>query len=297
MEWAAVVSSITSRRASAACSAAADRDYQHNLPRTAKWFFETILDSADALSTARQQNFIRLVLIGVGQWALDCKKSTPTWNELRIQFCEQLEAVLSGHYDYLSRAAVTNNVPRCRLTRMRRVINRSSEESNEDGRVPEDWLPAKLVLTSPPYPGVHVVYHRWQIHGRKETRAPFWLANGRDGAGEAHYCLGRRDEPELTTYFKRLGKAFSSIRALVGKRSLVAQLVAFSQPDWQLPAYLKTMHEAGFAELRPLCDEKNLFGGRIWRQVPGRKWYANRKGSTGASQEVLLLHRRSGSTA
>jgi len=285
---------LEKRRRSAMAPVVASRSYQRNLPRQAKAFFETVLEAAGLLPTKREQNFIRMVLIGLGQWALDCKKSTPTWKELRTQFCDQVEAALTGHNDFLSKAAATNKLPRCRLTGLRRIVNRSSEEIDQDGRVPEHWLPAKLVVTSPPYPGVHVVYHRWQIHGRKETPAPFWLANSRDGAGEAHYCLGRRQEPKLTTYFDRLGRAFSSIRGLVGKNSLVAQLVAFSEADWQLPEYLRTMEEAGFAEMRPVCDSKHLFEGRIWRQVPGRKWYANQKGKIGGSREVLLLHRPSG---
>ena len=32
--------------------------------------------------------------------------------------------------------------------------------------------PADLVVTSPPYPGIHMLYHRWQVDGRKETDAP-----------------------------------------------------------------------------------------------------------------------------
>jgi hypothetical protein len=174
---------------------------------------------------------------------------------------------------------------------MRRVINRSSEELDEDGRVPSDWLPAKLVLTSPPYPGVHVVYHRWQINGRKETPAPFWLANGLDGAGEAHYGLGPRDQPKLTTYFDRLGNTFSSVKGRLSHDSLVVQLVAFSQPEWQLPAFLQKMEDAGFIEVQPVCHKDFLFEKRIWRQVPGRKWYASKKGPTASSREVLLLHR------
>jgi hypothetical protein len=138
---------------------------------------------------------------------------------------------------------------------------------------------------------VHVLYHRWQINGRRETPAPFWLADCRDGAGEAYYSLGRRDQAELTTYFDRLGKSFSSVRNLVNEESLVVQLVAFSAPDWQLPAYLKKMEEAGFVELRPVCSEEYLFAGRIWREVPGRKWYANKRGEIPASKEVMLLHR------
>ena len=173
------------------------------------------------------------------------------------------------------------------------AFNKSCEESDGDGRVPASWLPAKLVLTSPPYPGVHVVYHRWQINGRKETPAPFWLANCRDGEGESFYCLGRRGEPELKTYFDRLGKAFTSVRGLMGPDSLVVQLVAFSSPEWQLPAYLQKMNDSGFVELMPMCDKEYLFQRRIWRQVPGRKWYANQKGKTSSSREVLLLHRPS----
>jgi hypothetical protein len=158
--------------------------------------------------------------------------------------------------------------------------------------VPADWLPAKLVLTSPPYPGVHVLYHRWQIRGRRETPAPFWLAGCRDGAGASYYCLGHRGQHELKSYFERLGKAFSSVSRLMDEQSLVVQLVAFSQPDWQLPAYIKKMEGAGFAEVQPVCSDEHLFEGRIWRDVPGRKWYAKNMGKTASSQEVLLLHRK-----
>ena len=107
-------------------------------------------------------------------------------------------------FEFITEAARANGIPRCRVASLRRVINRSSEDCEDDGRIPASWLPAKLVLTSPPYPGVHVVYHRWQILGRKETPAPFWLANQRDGAGESHYLLGPRAEPELVTYYARL---------------------------------------------------------------------------------------------
>jgi hypothetical protein len=211
---------------------------------------------------------------------------------MRKQFSERVTDVVENYYLFAGRAATASKVSRCRLSETRRVINRSCEESDVDGRIPGEWLPAKLVLTSPPYPGVHVLYHRWQINGRRETPAPFWLAGCRDGAGDAYYCLGRRDQVELRTYFDRLGKAFSAVRNLVNEESLVVQLVAFSAPDWQLPAYLQKMEEAGFMELHAACDDAHLFEGRIWRDVPGRKWYAKHQGKTSSSQEVLLLHRK-----
>jgi hypothetical protein len=44
------------------------------------------------------------------------------------------------------------------------------------------------------------------------------------------------------------------------------QMVAFSEPKWQLPRYLETMEEAGLTEmfLRALKEERD---GRLWRSV------------------------------
>jgi len=71
----------------------------------------------------------------------------------------------------------------------------------------------------------------------------------------------------------------------------VFQLVAFSNPTWQLPAFLKAMEEAGFVETLVEANHECVVGGRVWRQVPGRKWYANNRGDIPASKEVLLIHK------
>ena len=265
--------------------------YLRNLPDEARAFFFWVFERLTDLPKLRQQKFVRLVLLGVGQWGLDCKNSVPTVSEFKTEFCQRLQTAIDDFFDYVSDIATANELPRCRLTSMRRIINRSSEECDEDGRIPQSWLPAKLILTSPPYPGVHVVYHRWQILGRKETPAPFWLANQRDGAGESHYLLGPRDEDELVTYYARLKSVFSSVRSLLDKNSIVVQLVAFSDPVWQLKTYLETMKEAGYIEVEADCSVALKVKGRIWREVPGRKWYANKRGEIPASKEVMLLHK------
>lgn len=292
MDWSRVIESVQQLGASATFTPTAEAAHYHcHLPDGPKEFFETVIGLSKFLKNQRQQRIVRLALLAVGQWALDCKTRTPTWDEMRTRFCEKIGVVVEKQYAFIKRAAKYSNVPRCRIGQRRRIINRSSERSGDDGRIPSDWLPAQLVLTSPPYPGVHVVYHRWQIHGRRETPAPFWLANSRDGAGESYYCLGPRDEPALKTYFERLAKAFASVRDLIDNTSLVVQLVAFSAPEWQLPAYLLKMEAAGFTEFRPVCDDNYLFEGRIWRDVPGRKWYANQSVKSSAAKEVLLFHR------
>jgi DNA modification methylase len=269
---------------------AEDIHYHRNLPSHAKRFFERVLTALSYLSNDRQKRFVRLGLLRVGQAALDCRDETPPQSWFLNKFKFQVAEMLEQHFEFISQASSVNDIARCRIQSLRRVINRSSEFSSEDARIPKSWLPAKLVLTSPPYPGIHVVYHRWQVNGRKETPTPFWLADCLDGAGEAYYTLGRRDEPELRTYYNRLKSTFESVRGLLGKGSILVQLVAFSNPAWQLPMYLKRMEEAGFRELKIHCGKTYLSHGRVWRAVPGRKWYVKGKENS-ASKEVLLIHR------
>jgi hypothetical protein len=50
------------------------------------------------------------------------------------------------------------------------------------------------------------------------------------------------------------------------------------------------MEEAGFTEVAP--EPLGLpVGDRLWRSVPGRRWFALIKGSLATSKEVVLFHR------
>ena len=61
--------------------------------------------------------------------------------------------------------------------------------------------------------------------------------------------------------------------------------------SWQLPRYLETMEEAGLQEVF-LPVLKGQGDGRLWRTVPGRRWYSDQRGATPGSQEVVLIHRK-----
>jgi hypothetical protein len=150
--------------------------------------------------------------------------------------------------------------------------------------------PIRLVLTSPPYPGVHVLYHRWQVQGRRETPAAFWIANTLDGNGASFYTFGDRKVHQLKSYFRHSGDAFKSIARLCNPDTWVVQMVAFSDPSWQLPKYISIMDKAGFSEIR-LPGVPDTSDGRVWRSVPNRKWYASQRGMTASSNEVVLFHR------
>jgi len=39
---------------------------------------------------------------------------------------------------------------------------------------------------------------------------------------------------------------------------------------------------------------QNESDGRLWRSVPSRRWYSQQRGETPGSQEVVLIHQKSG---
>lgn len=144
-----------------------------------------------------------------------------------------------------------------------------------------------LVLTSPPYPGVHTLYHRWQLYGRRETALPWRLLAMTDGRSEAHYTLGSRFQRDNNTYFERLHDVFGALRPLLKPNTLIVQVVAFSQPRSQLSRFRDTMIDAGFVELRSQGSPHCL----ITRVVPHRKWYAGTGDLSGSALEYLFIHK------
>lgn len=203
-------------------------------------------------------------MLRAAQWALDGTRRATSIDEFRETLSETATQMVEGAREL--RTAVKENGRRP-VT----ILNRSAAGLEDDERLSEMPAP-RLVLTSPPYPGVHVLYHRWQVDGRKEAPLPFMIANKLDGAGLSYYTMGDRDYPELRTYFENIKATMSSVAALADRRSIIVQMVAFSEPKWQLPRYLETMEEAGLTEvfLPVLCNERD---GRLRRIVPSRRWY------------------------
>jgi len=150
-----------------------------------------------------------------------------------------------------------------------------------------------LVLTSPPYPGIHVLYHRWQFRGRKEIDLPYAVAGLRNGAFESHYSLGPRGEVGHGTYFMRLRRVFASLNEALCPGTVVAQVVAFSSPRAQLPRYLDEMRAAGFVQMKPSAGKQAF----VARHVPNRRWYIRTGSTTSQMREYVLLHRSTGSAA
>lgn len=266
-----------------------DQGYLRNLDTPSTWRIRKViqqgLESVQTLPTEKLRNFGRCVILKTSQWALDSRKKIPTVAEFRNYLFKASQEMLGGA-EILQKAVNSNSVNKSNLKPI--CLHRSATGIEKDPKIKKIPKP-KLIITSPPYPGVHVLYHRWQVDGRKETPAPFWIANKLDGAGISYYAMGDRKEIGLKGYFKNLFETFSSIRKICLPETILVQMVAFSNPSWQLPLYLKTMLEAGFEETL-IPEIRNSNDGRLWRSVPNRRWHADQKGITHASREVVLVH-------
>ena len=261
--------------------------YYKHLDHPARWrlrkAIEQAIASAMRLRSERLEAFGRCAVLRTGQWALDGRRKLPTIHEFRNMLTETATEMLAGA------RALRTAVNRYTCPPAVRVLNRSAVGLEEDPQL-MDCTP-RLILTSPPYPGVHVLYHRWQVDGRKEAPLPFIIANKLDGAGSSYYTMGDRKFPELKTYFANLRATMSSVAALADTSTIVVQMVAFADPTWQLTRYLETMEEAGLSELF-LPALQGTGDGRLWRSVPNRRWYSDQRGDTPGSAEVVLIHRK-----
>jgi hypothetical protein len=265
----------------------AELGYYKHLEHPRRWrlrkAIEQTLGQAIVLGAPRLERFGRCVVLRTAQWALDGRSKQTSVEEFRGGLQAFGAEMLRGAREF--REAVLAN-GRHSLT----VLNRSAAGLEHDVRLNGLRRP-RLVVTSPPYPGVHVLYHRWQVDGRKEAPLPFMIAKKLDGAGGSYYTMGDRKYPDLKTYFNAIRTTMSSVARIADQRTIVVQMVAFSDPSWQLKRYLETMEEAGLAEvfLPSLAGEHD---GRLWRSVPNRRWYSDQRGDTPGSQEVVLVHRK-----
>ena len=257
-----------------------------NLPEEVRRFFEAALSSLPLLRFPRQRRFARCVLLKVGQWALDCRMNIPNTEELCLKAVEEVQKMLSGLREF---EQVTRNagVPQNKITANRLLSQGSITDLETLRSISRRVGTLRLVLTSPPYPGVHILYHRWQVFGRRETPAPYWLADLRDGHGASHYTMGSRSDLGMRKYFSTLRQGFECLKTILSPNTLVVQLVAFSDATTQLPTYRNVLSAAGYDEL-PLSDLQS--GMAQIRTVPHRKWYTNGKDSD-ADQEILMIHR------
>lgn len=281
-KWAAqVVPNLNYRMSRDALVDFLNSDKTHNLSLVRGRFIKKILagaiESVVQLPTRDAQDFARCAILGTAQWALDGRKTHTTLADFRKKLNNIVTQMLMSLDEFSRTISDIGRGGNCVLA--------NKDASNID-RLPifaENGERAKLVVTSPPYPGIHVLYHRWQVDGRRETPAPYWIAGCSDGQGASYYNFGDRREHDARSYFASSLRTLHAIRSVMAPGGTIVQMVAFSDQANQLPRYIDNMEQAGFRELAAGST-------RIWRTVPNRRWHASLHGQTTSTREVVLIH-------
>jgi hypothetical protein len=267
--------------------------YLRNVDGPSLWrlrkFISIALGAADTLAHDRSRKFVRCGILRTAQWALDMRELLPSIPDFRDAFQRNLWGMVDAARSYSRAARTADREIELRHSRRTMIVTGRAQDLPHNRRVADFGQP-QLVLTSPPYPGVYVNYHRWKVRGRRETPAPYWIANQLDGKGLSYYTMRARAQKHLTGYFAELKDAFAAISALCSRDTIIAQVVGFSDRDAQLDRYLDTMRIAGLQEV--LFDHcATADDGRLWRDVPGRRWWTRRVDAEATAQEVVLFHR------
>jgi len=258
-----------------------------NLPkaRFIKKLVAASLNTIRSLPSQNSMDFARCAILKTSQWALDGRKSHTSLTKFRVRLKQNVNQMLTGLKEFESSIRNQEFGSTCRT-----LIEIDTSLIDQAPIFSKHNVKADLVVTSPPYPGLHILYHRWQVNGRRETPAPYWIAGCQDGQGDSYYNFGSRQQQGLHSYFIKSLHTLKAIHRIMRPGGYIVQILAFSDPQNHLPRYLDNMEKAGFKEV--LFQNKSTFGthNRIWRIVPNRKWHASLKGNTMGSKEVLLVH-------
>jgi hypothetical protein len=275
----------------------ANEGYLRNIDGPSTWRIRNVigqlLDASVQLETEPARRLARCAILRTGQWALDMRDDIPSVSDFRARLNEGIHGM--------------RTVASLYAEEVRRARQRAGLDGRRDCRIVNEGLPGlassprvknlprpSLILTSPPYPGVYVNYHRWKVQGRWETPAPFWIAGCADGSGITTYTMSARSGKSLDNYFTKLEAAWADVVRMMGLGTWLVQMVGFSDRDSQLPRYLETMSRSGLKEeLFPALGSPP--DGRLWREVPGRRWWVKAREKAGTAPhtayEVLLVHR------
>jgi hypothetical protein len=257
-----------------------------NLPVHLGSAIHQMLLAVDRLPSSRQQRFARCSILRAAQWALDCKSEVPTVPDFRARHQELFFDLFAGHQEFSERTREAFG-SKSSADSARQLFY--SDSALIQRRQLRGGQTADLILTSPPYLGVHVLYHRWQVLGRRETGAPYWIVGKPPENSSIPFTFAHRRSKSALRYFEGLKRCFKACHSLLRSKGYMVQLVAFANAEEQLPAYLATVEACGFDRSDLMTPQQKR---HVVRDVPNRRWYALLGNQSKSSKEYLLVHQR-----
>lgn len=145
------------------------------------------------------------------------------------------------------------------------------------------------IITSPPYPGVHIRYDRISLNSTKVTDIQYFISDTKPLEGVNSYTFSTRISNLEPKYFRMIYDGFYNLRDIIDYNTLIIQVVGFRDKS-MLKKYLNTMELAGYEEYFFKVNGRQR--NRLWRKVVNRSFHAASKGDIPASEEVLLIHKK-----
>jgi hypothetical protein len=246
----------------------------------------SFLKNLKKIKDKKVNNFLRLLILRSMQSTLHNKRPICEFETFKQKIKSNCLDMLDGMNELEINVKLNSSK---KILRSSAIYNKCASKSLSNKNLKD--RKTKLIITSPPYPGINVYYGTWQIHGRRNTSLPYLILGMKQPVNRSVLNFQYPKNKDLRIYFETMEKVFSKLYKASNKKTLLMQLVAFNKLDGAFDMYLKTMKKCGFEEIK-LNGRK-----RIWRTVPNRSWQATHaKGELSSSKEVLLLHKANGIT-
>jgi len=262
--------------------------FARNLPSKLTAFIQASLRDVRKQDNIYLRRILRVCLLETCRRALETRKTVPGLTGLVELRAEILQLIINSMEKF------TQTSERPLQTDLSKVILGDVEDVLLEARTTDNIRRPDILITSPPYPGVHVLYHRWQIDGARETPALMWIANYWNTEGGKYFTMGGRSSIGQDEYFERLQSIYFQAAQFSRPNALLFQLVGFSNVDAQFERFNSALQRSGWREVSLTGADQEP----ISRTVPNRKWYNNLSGQADQKTEFLFVHqnRKEGSS-
>lgn len=229
------------------------------------------------------RNFLTCLLLRTTKNILDNVRPIGSFKKFKVDLVNNCNRMLSDMVDFEKELEINKSIYgshnkvkilKSDILKLRKI------NSLKKGKI-------KLILTSPPYPGINISYNRWQLHGRRDTKLPYWIMNTKAPVfTKLNYKHGKKRE--LNDYYQNMTKVFRNLRPYCSSSCLIVKLLSFRNKIKEFRMYREAMDKAGLEEIKILKKGD----GRLWRTVPKRRWqvrYSKKK--LKSNKEVLLVYK------
>jgi DNA modification methylase len=229
------------------------------------------------------RNFLICLLLRTTKNILDNVRPIGSFKKFKIDLVNNCNRMLSDMVDFEKELEINKSIygshDKVKILKSD-ILKLRKINSLKKGKI-------KLILTSPPYPGINISYNRWQLHGRRDTKLPYWIMNTKAPVfTKLNYKHGKKRE--LNDYYQNMTKVFRNLRPYCSSSCLIVKLLSFRNKIKEFRMYREAMDKAGLEEIKILKKGD----GRLWRTVPKRRWqvrYSKKK--LKSNKEVLLVYK------